>query len=193
MTMSLKEVQTLYNLEHLQKTLLTNEYKRKYVNIEVTMKACRECPNYSLNWACPEFMDNPLDYWDEYENIDLIFTKLNFTKKALDTKFSIDDLGFIMENTLFFERNRLIPKLEEREKELNGKLLSAGYCGYCEKCARIDNMPCQYPEKCHNSIESLGGLVKDTLEGEFNENIKWIDMENGKLPENLSLLMALLY
>lgn len=193
MTMNLEMVQTLYESESFHKTLLTTDYKQKYVNIDDTMKACKECPNYSLNWACPEFNIDPLLYWDKYEHIELFFTKINFTKEALDTIFNEDDLAFITENSLFFERNKLLSELEEKEKELNGKLLSAGYCGYCKKCARIDDEACKYPDKCHNSIESIGGLVGNTLEGEFNENIKWIDIKKGKLPENFSLLMAILY
>lgn len=193
MTMNLEDVQRLYESESFHKTLPTREYRNNYVNIEVTMKACRECPNYSLNWACPEFLEDPLLNWDKYENIELIFTKLNFTREALNTKFNDEDLRFITENSLFFERNKLLSELEEKEKEQNGKLLSAGYCGFCTRCARIDNESCRFPDKCHNSIESLGGLVADTLEGEFNEEIKWIDMDNGRLPENFSLLMALLY
>lgn len=191
--MNLEEVKQLYKTERITQTLTTKEYRTRYVDYEVTLKACRECPNYSLNWACPEFKDNPLKNWDNHENIRLVLTKINFTQEALTASYNIDDLGYIIENTLFLERNRLIPELEEEEHRINGKLLSAGYCTYCERCSRLDQQPCKYPEKCHNSIESLGGLVSDTLKGIFNEELKWIDMENGKLPENLSLLMALLY
>ncbi|RAP47613.1 MAG: hypothetical protein BZ135_01785 [Methanosphaera sp. rholeuAM6] len=191
--MNLEEVKKLYTPIQTTKTLTTEEYKEKYVNLEVTLKACRECPNYSQNWACPEFNYNPLEKWDKYANIELIYTKIKYTPKAINTTYNMEEIGFIIENTLFLERNKLIPQLEEKEKQLNGELLSAGYCGYCEKCARIEKEKCKYPDKCHNSIESIGGLAIDTIEGEFNEEMKWIDMENGKLPENLSLLMAILY
>lgn len=191
--MILEDVSKLYISEQTTKKLSTKEYSDKYVNIDVTMKACKECPIYSLNWSCPEFNFNPLKIWEEYDNIDLIFTKIIFTQEAINTKYNMEDMGYIIENTLFLERNRLIPQLEEKEKLLNGKYLSAGSCTYCKKCSRIENKPCKYPNKCHNSIESIGGLVGDTIEGEFNETIKWIDLENGQLPENLSLLMAILY
>ncbi len=187
------EVYDLYNTEKIIKTISTEEYKEKYVNLESTLNACRECPNYSRNWACPEFEEDVLVYWNKYENIELHLTKINFTQKALDITFSIEELKTIVDNSLFRERNILLDNLEEKEKEINGKLLSAGYCGYCEKCSRIDNIKCRYPDKCHNSIESIGGLVSETLNGVFNEQIKWIDVENHKVPENLSLLMALLY
>jgi len=157
------------------------------------MKACKECPNYSKNWACPEFHDNPYTQWDTYKNIKLILTKINYTPEAQQKTYTMEELGYIIENTLFRERMKLIPQLENMEQETNGRYLSAGYCSYCKTCTRIENKPCKHPEKCRNSIESIGGLVTETLRGEFNEEIKWIDTQNMKLPENLSLLMALLH
>ena len=157
------------------------------------MAACLECPNYSKNWACPEFNEDVLENWERYDNIELTLTKIIFVPEALNTSYDEDDLRIIVDNSLFRERNRLIEKFEEREDKLNGKFLSAGFCGFCEKCARIDGENCRFPDKCHNSIESIGGLVSDTLSGVFDEEIKWIDIEKGKLPENLSLLMGLLY
>ena len=191
--MNIEDVKKLYAPERIVKTLTTKEYKDKYINIDVTIKACRECPNYSKNWSCPKFNFNPLDKWDKYDNIDLILTKINFTSEALKSSYNIEELTSIVDNSLFLERNKLLPELEEKEKQLNGKCLSAGFCTYCDECSRITDKECRFPDKCHNSIESLGGLVADTLSGIFDEELKWIDIENGKLPTNLSLLMALLY
>lgn len=189
----INQVPKLYDTKVIIKTLTTKEYKEKYVNLDTTMAACMECPNYSKNWACPEFNEDVLEYWEKYDNIELTLTKIIFRQEALNTSYDEDDLMIIVNNSLFRERNKLLENFEEKEEKINGKLLSAGFCGYCEKCARIDGQPCKYPKKCHNSIESIGGLVSDTLTGVFNEEIKWIDIENGKLPVNLSLLMGLLY
>lgn len=186
------EVPELYNTEVIVKTRKTSEFKENYVDLNTTMAACKECPNYSKNWACPEFDRDVLEYWNRYENIELTLTKIIFTHDARKRRFDEEDLRVIVDNSLFLERNRLLEDLEEKERTRNGKLLSAGYCGYCQRCARIDNLDCRYPEKCHNSIESIGGLVSDTLSGVFGEELKWIDTD-GRLPENLSLLMAVLY
>jgi hypothetical protein len=187
------DVPKLYKTEVISKKMKTSDYRKDYVNLDITMAACLECPNYSLNWACPEFDFDALRFWQMYDNIELIFTKILFTDEALSNSYNQDDLVTIVNNSLFRERNLLISHLEEMEKEYDGKCLSAGYCGYCERCSRMDNRPCKYPDKCHNSIESIGGLVGDTLSGVFGEEIKWIDNDNGKLPEKLSLLMAVLY
>lgn len=186
-------VDKLYTSELIIKDITTGEYKKNYLDKKATMKACMECPNYSKNWACPEFESDVYTCWDEYDNIKLLLTKINFIPEALETKFTMDELTYIVDNSLFKERMNLISKLEKLEEEYNGKYLSAGYCSYCEECSRITGEKCRHPRKCRNSIESLGGLVPDTLEGVFNEKIKWIDVEKGLLPENLSLLMALLY
>ncbi|RAP53571.1 MAG: hypothetical protein BZ138_00465 [Methanosphaera sp. rholeuAM270] len=186
-------IKKLYTPEQITKTIPTKQYKTKYVNTEITMKACKECPNYSKNWACPQFKEDIYKIWDKYENIKLYLTKINYTKEAQQTKYTPEELEYITQNTLFKERNKLIQTLEHEEQKHKGTYLSAGYCTYCQECTRIQQKPCRHPDKCHNSIESIGGLVKDTLENIFNEKLKWIDTQKGQLPENLSLLMALLY
>lgn len=191
--MKISEIEKLYNPTRITKTITTREYKQKYVDKEATMKACMECPNYSKNWACPEFKTNTYKYWDDYENIKLVLTKINFTKEALNNTYNMEELTSIVDNTLFAERMKLIDILEKEEKQYNGRYLSAGYCSYCKECSRKTGQKCRHPEKCRCSIESIGGLVGKTLEEVFNEQLKWIDTEKGKLPENLSLLMGLLY
>lgn len=186
-----EDIPNLYTTEIITKTIPTSEYKQKYVNLNTTMTACKQCPNYSKNWACPEFNEDVLKYWDKYETLELTLTKIIFKKEALNKSYSQEELMLIADNSLFRQRNLIISQMEEKEKELNGKFLSAGYCGKCDRCSRLDNNKCKYPDKCHNSIESIGGLVADTLSGVFNEEIKWI--EESKLPENLSLLVGLLY
>lgn len=187
------DVEKLYEPEQIIKTLTTREYKEKYVNFDATIKACMECPNYSKNWGCPEFTGDEINSWDKYDNIELVLTKINFTSEALQNSYSMEEIGYIVDNSLFKEKAKLMSFLEEEEKNKNGKYLSAGYCKICDTCSRIESKECRFPEKCRNSIESIGGLVGDTLEGVFNEEMKWIDTENGKLPENLSLLMGVLY
>lgn len=189
----MKDVNTLYTPKLFIKKLTTREYLEKYVDIDVTTKACLECPNYSKNWACPEFIEDAYSLWTRYDNITLYLTKINFTQEALNTRFSDEEMLKIIENSLFRERNLFIPELEKLEKKTDGTYLSAGYCWQCKKCSRLDDKPCRFPDKCRYSIESIGGLVADTLEGVFDEKLKWIDYENKRLPENLSLLMALLY
>ena len=186
------DIQNLYKTQVSVKCMKTSEYLEKFVDLDTTMAACKECPNYSKNWACPEFDEDVLKNWDKYDNIELILTKIVFSQDALNATYNEEELKTIVDNSLFRERNKLISHLEEREKETGGKYLSAGYCGYCERCSRMDDEDCRHPDKCRNSIESIGGLVSETLCEVFCEELKWIDAK-GKLPENLSLLMGVLY
>lgn len=186
-------VKNLYNTVMKCKTISTSEYKNKFVDLKSTSEACSNCPMHNNNWACPDFQNDELESWDKYDNLDLYFVKINFTKKALETRYSLEQLQYITDNSLFHERNKLIDELEKLESERNGCLLSAGYCTICDECSKKNNRECLFPDKCHFSIESIGGLVPDTLKEVFDEEIKWIDTDNGLLPENLSLLMGLLY
>ena len=193
MIMDELDVKSLYEPVMTHKTISTSQYKDRFVDLKSTSEACSNCPMHNNNWACPDFQNDELESWDKYDNLDLYFVKINFTKEAQKTKYTMDQLQYITDNTLFHERNKLIDKLEILEIEKDGCLLSAGYCGVCDECSKINNKPCRYPDKCHFSIESIGGLVPDTLKDVFDEEIKWIDTDNGYLPENLSLLMGLLY
>ncbi len=189
--MNQEEINKLYTPEQHTKTITTQEYTQKYVNKEKTLQACQECPQYNKNWACPEFQDNTYQLWKKYQHIKLVMTKINYTQEAQNKTYNQEHLNNIIENTLWKERKKLIQKLEQEEKQTNGRYLSAGYCTHCNTCTKTQDKPCKQPEKCRCSIESIGGLVTETLQGEFNEEIKWI--KEGKLPTNLTLLMALLY
>ena len=113
---NVEDVPDLYTTQQFIKTLPTNEYKEKYVNLETTMAACRKCPNYSKNWACPEFIENVLENWKKYDNIELTLTKIIFTEEALNTSYDEDDLMIIVDNSLFRERNNMINSFESRIK-----------------------------------------------------------------------------
>ena len=57
----INQVPKLYDTEVIIKTLTTKEYRNNFVDLDITMAACKECPNYSKNWACPEFDENVLE------------------------------------------------------------------------------------------------------------------------------------
>ena len=40
--------------------------------------------------------------------------------------------------------------------------LGAGGCGLCEKCAKLDDLPCRYPKEALASLEAYGVFVSET-------------------------------
>lgn len=181
-----------YKIEKQVKTLSVDEYLDNYVDFEETLTACRACPSYNKNWACPDFNRDYLDFYTSYEKIDLIFVKLVFDNSILKKEFKPDELNVFLHDTLFNEKNKLTDELKIIEKDKNGVYLSAGYCNICKECSKIIGDACRFPNLMRNSIESIGGLVVKISKDIFDTEIKWIDQE-GHVPEYLSLLNAVLY
>lgn len=190
-------IEKSYTLEKFEKTLTTEEYFERYVNFEETLGSCKKCEKYGKNWSCPPFDYAVTDYWKKYENIRLIFLQLHYDKFITENTHSKEDIDTILHLTLFNEKTKMLQSIRndilENENITDCKILSTGYCNICPTCTKIDGKPCRYPNNKLNSIESIGGLVTKTADELFDKQIMWIDMEKGKMPEYLSLLMGLLY
>lgn len=182
-----------YTVERIVKTVTTSEFYKNYVNLEYTGRLCRECNTYNNNWGCPEFKEDVNKYWTMYDNIELISLKLNFSDEFRQKRFNNDDIIDIVDKTLFKEKRDILPELMAKEAEVGGLVLSAGYCDICDKCSRVTDNPCRFPDKVRHSIESIGTLVDKTLTDVFGFELESIDFENGRFPEYLTLLTALMY
>lgn len=127
----------------------------------------------------------------------MILLQLHYDSFITDNIHSKEDIDTILHLTLFNEKRKLLQSLDKKIREdenLNDTMiLSTGYCNICSSCTKKEGMPCRYPKNKLYSIESIGALVTKTTEELFNTKIKWIDMDNGIIPEYLTLLMGVLY
>jgi predicted metal-binding protein len=64
----------------------------------------------------------------------------------------------------------LRPVLGERALHLTG-----GGCGLCERCGKLDGVPCRFPDRALASVESYGMDVYNTTK---NTPLKYINGEN---------------
>lgn len=71
----------------------------------------------------------------------------------------------------------LSQRIRERLEEiLPGHLhLTGGGCHLCERCAKLDDLPCRYPEKALSSLEGYGIDVYRTSQA---TDLKYINGEN---------------
>ena len=182
-----------YIVDKKTKTLPLNVFYDKYVDITYTLNACRKCRIYNTNWACPEFNEDIMDVWNEYNNIELTLIKLRYDDEIKNKVFTSDEIDTLLHVSLFKEKNNQIRLYHKLEKELDAFYLSTGYCSICKKCSRLDGNPCRYPSNKRYSMEALGTLVVKCVKVEFDEEIEWIDYDKGLIPSNLMLLMGLLY
>lgn len=186
-----------YTLEKRSKKISAKEFYNKYVNFEETSESCKICDSYKNNWSCPPFDNNINDVWLKFDNLELILLQLHYNDYIKENTFSKEDIDTILHLTLFNEKKKILQELNKKIMEdddlTDTMILSTGYCNICNSCTKIEDKPCRYPNNKLYSIESIGGLVTKTTEDLFNTEIKWIDMESGKIPEYLTLLMGLLY
>ena len=53
--------------------------------------------------------------------------------------------------------------------------LTCGGCRFCERCSKLDNEPCRFPDKALPSLESYGVDVYSTCKG---TDLKYINGQN---------------
>lgn len=181
-----------YHIERKSKTLSLDEYLEDYVDFNQTLDACKKCPSYNKNWACPEFENDYMQFYESYEKIDIIYVRLIFDDYIRQMTFTQDMWNDFLHETLFYEKEKLTLELKDIEKNKDGVYLSSGYCNICSECSKINNEECRFPDLKRNSVESIGGLVVKIVSQLFDTQLKWID-DSGKVPEYLSLLNAVMY
>ncbi|RAP44580.1 MAG: hypothetical protein BZ135_08040 [Methanosphaera sp. rholeuAM6] len=190
-------IEKSYTIEKHEKTMQVQDYYENFVDLEKTIQSCKKCDKYGKCWSCPPFNEDISDYWKKYENIDLILLQLHYDNTITEEIFSQEDIDTLLHLTLFNEKTKLLQSLTKKTRKNeefdDSMILSTGYCNLCPVCTKIDNQPCRYPKNKLYSIESIGGLVTKTTEELFDKKIKWIDMEKGKIPDYLTLLMGILY
>lgn len=181
-----------YHIIRDEKTLTIDDYLNEFVDFNRTLNDCRKCRVYNKNWACPDFKEDIMKFYQSYQMIDLIYVRLIFDDTLKDKRLDKNQLNIFLHETLFKEKNKLTEELKIIENDKNGVYLSSGYCNICSECSKIRNEDCLFPDLRRNSVESIGGRVVKITRQLFGTEVKWID-DNGKIPEYLSILNAVLY
>ena len=112
------------------------------------------CGNYGKSWTCPPDagdIHELIARASGYDSI-LIFQSVCDLEDVFDYK-SIMELGK--------PHNALALKLSGSLKDWPHLVLGAGKCPICEKCAKLDDQPCRFPDKAICSMESYGINVMD--------------------------------
>jgi len=123
--------------------------------------ACRQniCGNYGRNWMCPPDVGEPLKLMEKARGY--AHGMLVQTVSALEDSFDIEGMTAARDR-----HNALTEKVGDLVASKAGDVLvlGAGGCSLCERCARIDDEPCRFPERAHPSMEAYGIYVAPTAE-----------------------------
>lgn len=112
----------------------------------VKMCSLNTCGFYNRNYSCPpsnDFYKNIKNQIQKYEGA-FIFNKI----------IEIEDFKEI--NKTIKEFNILVDDLRVKFIDDDVIVLGIGPCRRCEKCKKIDELPCAYPNNINYSIEGSG-------------------------------------
>lgn len=123
--------------------------------------ACRQnsCGNYGRNWMCPPSVGDPVTLIENA--LGYAYGMLVQTVSALEDSFDIEGMAAARDR-----HNALIEKVVSlvASKADDMLVLGAGGCALCERCAKIDDEPCRFPERARPSMEAYGVYVSATAE-----------------------------
>ena len=135
-------------------------------------EACRQniCGLWGRCWMCPP----------DVGEIEPLMAELRTYQHAL----WYQTIG-VLEDSFDFEgmtetkkqHLRISQKIEEKVKPVLGRHLhlSCGGCGLCERCTRLDDQPCRFPDKAMTSLEAYGVDVYQTTK---TTGLKYINGQN---------------
>lgn len=189
----------IYTTERYEAIVSVDHYLEKHVDVDAFLQACKACPNYEKIWSCPTYDFDVMEYWKNYNTLELTAIKIIFDEAVAGKQLTQEEQEDITKNSIWEVKKQLAEELYEREKAVPGSIsLSAGSCTLCKGlddhsedwCTRIKGEPCRFPDKMRYSIESLGGNVGTTLSELMEIELEWI--QEGRLPSYFVLVSGLL-
>lgn len=164
--------------ELIQLALLSGAKKATIIRAEsiVTSSAFRDicasnsCGKYGKCWACPPdigAIDELMEQLKSY-SYGLIYQTIH----AIEDSFDIEGMGQAgMRHALVSQ------SLNDAIKPLlpSSLHLSCGGCHLCQRCAKMDNLPCRMPEKVLPPMEGYGIDVYNTTKP---TELKYINGQN---------------
>ncbi len=137
-------------------------------------RACESnaCGRYNRCWTCPPCVgeiDDLINLVKGYKTA-IVYQTIGELEDSYDFE-GMMEIGDVHKQLDI----KVSEYLEEKYSKDSFLLLGAGGCRICEKCAKIDNTPCRFPDKAMHSLEAYGVSVSvlASLSG-----LKYINGEN---------------
>ena len=180
-----------YIIEMHELTTNLDDFYQRYVDLEYTDKKCSQCSSYGYNWSCPSFNFDVNEIWGKYANIKLYFTKITFTDEFKKRNLSFKEFREYSIRLFQTEKRKILKKMLDEEKRLNGLFLTCGPCVLCIPCEKLNENPCKHPELMRYAVESVGVKVVECVRDYFDVEAQWITHTSN--PDYHIFLNAILY
>ena len=168
-----------------QVTIDTYSLRKRFHSPELTLKGCRDCGLYKMQWSCPPLPDKWLD-----EIFSFRYATIYAVTVEIESRTPVEKSGVLLSPA----RNYLEQMLMLLEKECSGKCSATiGKCNHCGDlpCARRSGEPCRHPELVRPSLEALGFNVAAITEELLSIPLQWGN--DGFLPPQITLVGAVFH
>ncbi|MCI5649482.1 MAG: DUF2284 domain-containing protein [Fusicatenibacter sp.] len=163
-----------YSTEVKVKEITKEQLLAEYRMEGATQEACSLCPDYRRVWSCPPGLPDTASYLEPYRRVYLIAVKVCYSEEDRSRIVSREEAEAARKGSYEQVKRTMLLALLEKEKENPGsKVLGAGRCILCDRCARADGKPCRYPEKRRYSITGFGFDFSKLLKEVFDISLLW--------------------
>ena len=180
-----------YTIEKHEYTTSLSEFYESYVDFDYTDNKCSQCSSYDDKWSCPSFDFDVDEIWKGYDNIRLYFMKITFTDEFKRKNLPYKNFRENSRKLFQVEKKKILKKMLDEEKRLNGLFLTCGPCVLCIPCEKYNGNPCRHPELMRYAVESVGVNVVECVRDYFGVEAQWITPES--TPDYHIFLNAILY
>lgn len=171
-------------------TLPVKQWIEQYCRPEQFAGACEACPDYGRVWSCPPGIQSAKEIFAPFSRVHIIGMKVVYRAETRAAATTAEKTERLRAATYGKAKRILLESLLELEKAIPGSWsLAAGRCELCDRCCRIDGLPCRMPERMRYSFTGVGfdlmRIAREVLELELLWN-------PGGLPEYNVAIAALL-
>lgn len=171
----------------------TQDYIRKFRDIDKFIEFCKDCKNYNSVWTCPPFDSRSYKCIDAFSLTTIIGVKINIDQKLRNQANSAEERDALIRKILLEVRREFDAQLLSMEQQITPSLLyCAGSCRLCAQgeCKRLKGEKCRYPDKMRSTLEAIGFDMGRTTSELLGVEMKWCN--GNELPPYFTLVYGLL-
>lgn len=155
-------------------TLPVKRWMEEYCTPEKFAGSCEACPDYGKVWSCPPGLPDAKALFIPFSRVHIIGMKVVYKKETRAAAVTWEKADRLRAATYGKAKRILLESLLEVEKSVPGSwLLAAGRCELCERCSRIDGLPCRMPERMRYSIAGFGFDLVRIAREVLGEELLW--------------------
>lgn len=155
-------------------TLPVRKWMEQYCHPERFAGACEACPDYGRVWSCPPGLRSAEEIFAPFSRVHIIGVKVVYREETRAAATTAEKADRLRAATYGKVKRVLLESLLELEKSLPGSWsIAAGRCELCQRCTRMDGLPCRMPERVRYSFSGFGFDLMRMAEEVLGMELLW--------------------